>query len=79
VPAAKPDTDWLPLAEVVLRPLPLTDTEVAFALNHVIVAVPGAVAVVGFVLIEALTDTAEVTVNVAACVTGPPLPCAVIV
>jgi len=64
---------------VLLRPLPPTDTEVAFALDHVIVAVPGSVDVAGLALIEALTEAADATVNVAVCVTGPPLPWAVIV
>lgn len=64
---------------VLLTPLPATDTAVAFALDHEIVVAPGAVAEVGEALIEALTDADAVTVTVADCVTGPPVPWAVMV
>jgi len=70
---------WLPLAAVLLRPLPVTATDVAFALDQEIVVEPGADAVVGDAVIAALTDAAAVTVTVADCVTGPPFPWAVIV
>jgi hypothetical protein len=50
---------------VLLSPVPLTDTEVAFALDQVIVDAPGAVVVTGLALIDALTDAAALTVNVA--------------
>lgn len=62
-----------------MRPLPDTAIAVALALDHVIADEPGSVADVGDALIEAVTVAADVTVTVAACVTGPPLPCAVIV
>jgi predicted RecA/RadA family phage recombinase len=52
---------------------------VAFALDQVIVAAAGAAALLGVALIDASTDAATVTVNVADCVTGPPGPWAVIV
>ena len=70
---------WLPLVVVLLRPLPVTATEVAFALDQEIVVEPGADAVVGDAVIAALTDAAALTVTVADCVTGPPFPWAVIV
>ena len=70
---------WLPLVVVLLRPLPVTATEVAFALDQEIVVEPGADAVVGDAVIVALTDAAALTVTVADCVTGPPFPWAVIV
>ena len=65
-------TVWLPLVAALLRPLPLTATEVAFVLDQVIVLDPGAVAVVGEALIAALTDDGAATVIVAVWVTGPP-------
>ena len=65
-------TVWLPLAAVLLNPLPVTATEVAFVLDHVTVVDPGAVADSGETLIDALTNNASVTVTVALCVTGPP-------
>ncbi len=59
---------------------PETDTEVALLLDHVIVAAPGDVADVTFVAIEAVTFGPPLaTVTVVVWVTGPPLPCAVIV
>ncbi len=72
-------TVWVPLAAVLLTPLPVTDTAVAFALVHEIVVAPGAVVAVGEAPIDALTDAAAETVTVADCVTGPPLPWAVMV
>jgi hypothetical protein len=71
--------NWLPLTAVLLSPLPVTATEVALALDHAIVVEPGATAVVGDALIDALTEAGFVTVTVALWVTGPPFPCAVIV
>ena len=68
---------WFPLAAVLLRPLPLTETEVAFALDQVMVLDPGAIAVMGDALIDALTDDGAATVTVAVWVTGPPVPWAV--
>lgn len=59
--------------------MPVTETEVAFALLHVIVVEPGAVAVLGDALMDAATEVAAVTVTIVDCVTGPPLPCAMIV
>ncbi len=44
-----------------------------------IVDEPGALADAGDALIEAVTEAAAATVTVAVCVTGPPLPWAVIV
>lgn len=70
---------WLPFGAVLFRPLPVIETEVALALDHVIVVEPGATTVVGVAAIEALTEAGFVTVTVALCVTGPPLPCAIIV
>jgi hypothetical protein len=49
---------------VLLRPLPATLTEVAFAVLHVRVADPGAVVVVGLALIEPETAGGAVTVTV---------------
>ena len=72
-------TFWLLLAAVLMRPLPLTLTDVALVLDQVMVDVPGAVALVGLALIVALTDASVLTVNVAVCVTGPPTPWAVMV
>jgi hypothetical protein len=71
VPAARPLTVWLPLADSLLSPGPETDTEVALALDHEIVAAPGAVVLVGLALIDALTDATAFTVNVADWVAGP--------
>jgi hypothetical protein len=65
VPAARPLTFWLPLAAVLLRPVPLTLTEVALVLDQVIVEEPGAVALVGLALMVALTETGVLTVKVA--------------
>ena len=59
--------------------MPETDTEEAFALVQEMVDVPGAVALVGLALIDALTDVTALTINVAVWVTGPPEPWAVIV
>jgi len=56
---------WLPLAAVLLRPLPVTTTEVALALDQEIVVEPGADAVVGDAVIVALTDAAAATLTVA--------------
>lgn len=72
-------TVWVPLVAVLLTPLPETDTAVALALDHEIVLEPGAEVEVGDALIDALTEAAAVIVTVADCVTGPPLPWAVIV
>ena len=69
----------VPLGAELLSPLPETAMEVALALDHEIVVVPGAVAAVGEAAIDAVTEAAAVTITVADCVTGPPLPCAVIV
>jgi hypothetical protein len=65
VPAARPLTVWLPLADALLSPGPDADTEVAFTLDHEIVDAPGAVVLVGLALIDALTDATAFTVNVA--------------
>jgi hypothetical protein len=67
-------TVWEPLVAVLLTPLPETDTAVALALDQEIVLAPGAEVDVGDALIDALTEAAAVTVTVADCVTGPPLP-----
>ena len=72
-------TTWLPLGAKLLRPLPLTTTEVAFALDHEIIVEPGALAPVGDAVIDALTDEAAATVNLAVWVAGPFGPWAVIV
>ncbi len=61
------------------KPGPLTDTDVAFEVDQVMVVEPGDVDVVGLALIAAVTVGAAVTVNVADWVTGPPFPSAVIV
>ena len=71
MPAERPLTLWLPLAAVLLSPVPVTDTAVAFAHDHVIIAEPGDVQVVGLALIDAVTDAGALTVNVAVCVVGP--------
>lgn len=78
-PAARPVMVWLPLEAALFRLLPVTATEVAFAADQEIVVEPGAVAEFGVALIDALTDAAAVTFTVADCVTGPPLPWAVMV
>ena len=78
LPAGRPVMFWLPAAELVASPGPLTETEVAFAVVQVIVVEPGAVVVVGLAAIEPETlGTAALTVNVAVRVIGPPGPCAV--
>ena len=71
---------WLPLLDVLLKPGPLTETDVAFAVVHEIVLDPGAVEVVGFAPIEPVTlGVAAFTVTVAVCVAGPFAPWAVMV
>ena len=60
-----------------MRPLPETVTEVAFALDHVMVVTPGAVVATGDAVIDAVTEAGAATVTVAVCVIGPPLPWAV--
>ena len=70
---------WFPAAAVLLRPLPVTATEVAFTLDQMMVVEPGSDADVGDAAIVALTAAAAVTVTVTDCVAGPPLPWAVIV
>lgn len=79
MPTARPFTVCVLLTAVLLRPGPLTATDVALPLDQVMVEEPGAVANVGDALIDALTTGATVTVTLAEWVTGPPLPCAVIV
>ena len=82
MPAASPVIDWLPLAELLLSPLPETRTDVALVVDQEIVVAPGAVVDWGAAEIDAVTadaDADEFTVNVAERVTGPPAPCAVIV
>ena len=64
MPAVKPLTVWLPLAAELLRPLPVTETDVALALDHVMVVVPGAIALVGFALIDAVTANGALIVTV---------------
>jgi hypothetical protein len=78
VPAASPLTFWLPLAAVLLTPMPLTLTADALDVLQEIVEEPGALALFGVALIEPETcaPPAE-TVTVAIWVTGPPAPCAV--
>jgi hypothetical protein len=49
---------------VLLRPLPETETAVAFDVLHEIVAEPGAVVVVGLALIEPVTEGGAVIVTV---------------
>ena len=57
---------WLPLADVLLKPGPLTTADVAFAVVHATVVDPGAVAVVGLALIEPVTfGAAGITTTVA--------------
>ena len=58
-------------------PNPVTRTDVAFALDHVRVAVPPTFIAVGETLIAAVTPVPALTVTVAVRVIGPPLPCAV--
>jgi hypothetical protein len=72
-------TFWLPLIAVLLRPVPVTLTEVALDVFQVIVVLPGAVVLVGLAEIEPATDASALTVTVAVCVAGPFGPCAVIV
>ena len=57
-------TFWLPLAAVLLRPVPLTLTEVALVLDQVTVEEPGALALVGFAPMVALTEAGVLTVKV---------------
>jgi len=64
VPAASPVTDWLPLVAELLIPVPVTDTEVALALDHVTVVDPGELALVGLTLIDADTLDGALTVTV---------------
>ena len=64
MPAVKPLTVWLPLAAELLRPLPVTETDVALALDHVMVVAPGAIALVGFALIDAVTANGALIVTV---------------
>ena len=77
VPAESPLTYWLPLAAVLLTPLPDTATDVALLVLQEIVVAPGVVALAGLAVMEPETLTAEETVKVAVCVKGPPGPCAV--
>ena len=72
MPAGSPLTVWLPLAAELLRPLPVTATDAAFALDQVIVVDPGELALVGLALMDAVTVAGALTVNVAVCVAGPP-------
>ena len=74
MPTARPFTVCVLLAAELFRPGPLTATDVALPLDHVMVDEPGAVAEVGDALIDALTTGAAVTVTLADWVTGPPLP-----
>ena len=78
-PAARPLTAWLPLAAVLLTPLPETEADVAWLVLHVTVVAPGAAAVEGLTEIEpsTLAGAAVETVKVAVRVMGPPGPCAV--
>ena len=76
VPAARSVMSWLPLAAVLLSPVPLTVTAVALALDHVIVVAPGARSVRGDALRVAPTAPTAATTIVAVRVTGPPFPCA---
>jgi hypothetical protein len=64
VPAGRPLTAWLPLVAALLRPFPLTTTEVALLLDQVIVVDPGADVVAGLALIEADTANGAATVTV---------------
>ena len=57
--------------------MPLTTTEVAFPLDHVMVVDPGAVAVDGEAEIAAVTTVGAEIVTVAVWVKGPPTPWAV--
>ena len=65
VPAASPVTFWLPLANALESPGPVTETEVAFTVLHEIVVVAGSVPVEGLALIEPVTVAAALTVTVA--------------
>lgn len=56
MPVDRPVMVWLPLAAVLLRPGPLTEADVAFEHDHVIVEVPGAAHVPGLALSDAVTD-----------------------
>ena len=77
VPAVRPVRFWLPVVAVLLRPGPETETEVALVVLHAMAVEAGSVPVAGLAVIEPETETAEVTVNVAVCVAGPLVPCAV--
>ena len=61
MPAERPVTVRLSFAAVLFSPGPLTDTAVAFVLDHVIVELPGAVTAVGDALIAAENTEALVT------------------
>ncbi len=70
----------MPLAAVLVAKFgPVTDTDVALAVDQVRVVAPGAGEVVGLALRFAVTVGAALTMNVAVSVTGPPLLSAVIV
>ncbi len=47
-----------------MSPLPLTETAVAFVLDHVMVVVPGALALVGVAMIDAVTEAGAAIVTV---------------
>lgn len=79
VPFPSPLTVWLPFGAVLLMPLPVTETDVAFDVFHETVIVPGAPALVGLAEIDPDTDDGAVTVTVADCVAGPFGPWAVTV
>ena len=79
MPAAKLVTSWVPLAALLFKPLPETATEVALLEDQEIVAVPGAVVALGDADMDAVTAETAFTVKLAERVTGPPVPCAVIV
>ena len=55
MPAARPLTDWLPLAAVLLRPEPEMATEVALAVDQLTVAAPGSLRLVGVMEMEPVT------------------------
>ena len=64
LPAVRPEMVWVPFAAALLRPVPLTVTEVALALDHVIVVEPGADVDVGFALMAAETVASAAIVTV---------------
>ena len=64
MPAERPVMLCEPFAATLLRPLPLTATEDALTLDHVMVVEPGAVVAVGVALIEADTAAGAATVTV---------------